>query len=177
MASLNKVLLIGNLGKDPETRFLPNGNAVCNFSIATTESWKDKQTGAKQDKTEWHNITMYGRLAEIAGQYLKKGSSVYIEGRLQTRKWQDKQTGADRYTTEIIADEMKMLGGRGDGGGNAGGGYNQQGGGDDFNQEYSAPAQQQAPRQAPQQQAPSSTVQAAAKPARNFDDFEDDIPF
>ncbi|WP_288842033.1 single-stranded DNA-binding protein [uncultured Deefgea sp.] len=171
MASLNKVLLIGNLGKDPETRFMPNGNAVCNFSIATTESWKDKQTGQKQEKTEWHNISMYGRLAEIAGQYLKKGSSVYIEGRLQTRKWQDKQTGADRYTTEIIADEMKMLGGRGDTGGNAGGGYNQQGGGDDFNQEYSAPVQQQqqAPRQAP--------PQAAAKPARNFDDFEDDIPF
>ncbi|QKJ66767.1 single-stranded DNA-binding protein [Deefgea piscis] len=171
MASLNKVLLIGNLGRDPETRFMPNGNAVCNFSIATTESWKDKQSGQKQEKTEWHNISMYGRLAEIAGQYLKKGSSVYIEGRLQTRKWQDKQTGADRYTTEIIADEMKMLGGRGDTGGNAGGGYNQQGGGDDFNQEYSAPVQQQqqAPRQAPQQ--------AAAKPARNFDDFEDDIPF
>ena len=172
MASLNKVLLIGNLGRDPETRFLPNGNAVCNFSIATTESWKDKQSGQKQEKTEWHNISMYGRLAEIAGQYLKKGSSVYIEGKLQTRKWQDKQTGADRYTTEIIADEMKMLGGRGDGGGGGGmgGGYNQQSGGDDFNQEYSAPAQQQqAPRQAP--------PQAAAKPARNFDDFEDDIPF
>jgi single-strand DNA-binding protein len=174
MASLNKVLLIGNLGRDPETRFMPNGNAVCNFSIATTESWKDKQSGQKQEKTEWHNISMYGRLAEIAGQYLKKGSSVYIEGRLQTRKWQDKQTGADRYTTEIIADEMKMLGGRGDGGGGGmGGGYNQQGGGDDFNQEYSAPAQQ-APRQAPAQAAPQ---QAAAKPARNFDDFEDDIPF
>ena len=153
---------------------MPNGNAVCNFSIATTESWKDKQSGQKQEKTEWHNISMYGRLAEIAGQYLKKGSSVYIEGRLQTRKWQDKQTGADRYTTEIIADEMKMLGGRGDGGGGGmGGGYNQQGGGDDFNQEYSAPAQQ-APRQAPAQSAPQ---QAAAKPARNFDDFEDDIPF
>ncbi|MBM5572243.1 MULTISPECIES: single-stranded DNA-binding protein [Deefgea] len=168
MASLNKVLLIGNLGRDPETRFMPNGNAVCNFSIATTESWKDKQSGQKQEKTEWHNISMYGRLAEIAGQYLKKGSSVYIEGRLQTRKWQDKQTGADRYTTEIIADQMQMLGGRGDGGGGMGGGYNQQGGGDDFNQEYSAPMQQ-APRQAP--------PQAAAKPARNFDDFEDDIPF
>ncbi len=180
MASLNKVLLIGNLGKDPETRFMPNGNAVCNFSIATTESWKDKQSGQKQEKTEWHNISMYGRLAEIAGQYLKKGSSVYIEGRLQTRKWQDKQTGADRYTTEIIADEMKMLGGRGEGGAGGGmsGGYNQQGGGDDFNQEYSAPAQQQsAPRQAPAQSAPASTGQAAAKPARNFDDFEDDIPF
>lgn len=111
MSSLNKVLLIGNLGKDPESRFLPSGGAVCNFSIATTETWKDKQSGQKQEKTEWHNITMYGRLAEIAGEYLKKGSQVYIEGRLQTRKWQDKQTGADRYTTEIVADEMKMLGG------------------------------------------------------------------
>ncbi|QLG88430.1 single-stranded DNA-binding protein [Chitinibacter bivalviorum] len=172
MASLNKVLLIGNLGKDPESRFLPSGGAVCNFSIATTESWKDKNTGSKQEKTEWHNITMYGRLAEIAGEYLKKGSQVYIEGRLQTRKWQDKQTGADRYTTEIVADEMKMLGGRGGAGGGMGGasqggqgGY----GGDDFNQEYSAPA---APRQAPQ-----AAPQPAARPAKSFDDFEDDIPF
>lgn len=171
MASLNKVLLIGNLGKDPESRFLPSGGAVCNFSIATTESWKDKNTGAKQEKTEWHNITMYGRLAEIAGEYLKKGSQVYIEGRLQTRKWQDKQTGADRYTTEIIADEMKMLGGRGGMGGGMGGSQGGQGGygGDDFNQEYSAPA---APRQAPQ-----AAPQPAARPAKSFDDFEDDIPF
>lgn len=114
MASLNKVLLIGNLGKDPESRYLPSGGAVCNFSIATTESWKDKQTGQKQEKTEWHNIVMYNKLAEIAGQYLKKGSSVYVEGRLQTRKWQDKQTGADRYSTEIVADQMQMLGGRGE---------------------------------------------------------------
>ncbi|WP_348944250.1 single-stranded DNA-binding protein [Chitinibacter sp. FCG-7] len=169
MASLNKVLLIGNLGKDPESRFLPSGGAVCNFSIATTESWKDKNTGAKQEKTEWHNITMYGRLAEIAGEYLKKGSQVYIEGKLQTRKWQDKQTGADRYTTEIIADEMKMLGGRA--GGGMGGQQGGQGsyGGDDFNQEYSAPA---APRQAPQ-----AAPQPAARPAKSFDDFEDDIPF
>ncbi|WP_028448510.1 single-stranded DNA-binding protein [Chitinibacter tainanensis] len=172
MASLNKVLLIGNLGRDPETRFLPSGGAVCNFSIATTENWKDKNTGAKQEKTEWHNITMYGRLAEIAGEYLKKGSSVYIEGRLQTRKWQDKQTGADRYTTEIVADQMQMLGGRGGVGGGMGGGQGGPGGygGDDFNQEYSAPPQQQAqaPRQAPAQ---------AARPAKSFDDFEDDIPF
>ncbi|WP_028453334.1 single-stranded DNA-binding protein [Chitinilyticum aquatile] len=172
MASLNKVLLIGNLGRDPETRFLPSGGAVCNFSIATTESWKDKATGQKQEKTEWHNITMYGRLAEIAGQYLKKGSSVYIEGRLQTRKWQDKQTGADRYTTEIVADEMKMLGGRGDGGGMGGGQGGGYSGGNEYNQEYSAPA---APQQAaaPRQAAPAP----AAKPARSFDDFEDDIPF
>lgn len=112
MSSLNKVLLIGNLGRDPEMRYMPDGSAICNFSIATTETWKDKNSGQKQEKTEWHNITMYRRLAEIAGQYLKKGSSVYIEGRLQTRKWQDKNTGADRYTTEIVADEMKMLGGK-----------------------------------------------------------------
>lgn len=147
MASLNKVMLIGNLGRDPETRYLPSGGAVCNFSIATTESWKDKQTGQKQEKTEWHNITMYGKLAEIAGQHLKKGSSVYLEGKLQTRKWQDKQTGADRYTTEIVADEMKMLGGKQDG---------------------QQPEEQQRP--APQQNTPDG------KP-RSFDDFEDDVPF
>lgn len=110
MASLNKAILIGNLGKDPEQRFMPNGDAVCNFSIATKESYKDKN-GDKQEKTEWHNITIYGKLAEIAGQYLKKGSSVYIEGRIQTRKWQDKN-GQDRYTTEIIASAMQMLGGK-----------------------------------------------------------------
>jgi single-strand DNA-binding protein len=158
MASLNKVLLIGNLGRDPETRYLPSGGAVCNFSIATTERYKDK-SGAQQEKTEWHNIVMYNRLAEIAQQYLKKGSNVYIEGRIQTSKWQDKQTGQDKYRTEIVADQMQMLGGRGQSGASAG---------DDFNQEY-APAPQR-PQAAPQQ-AP------AARPAKNFDDFEDDIPF
>ena len=112
MASLNKVLLIGNLGRDPEVRYMTNGEAVANFSIATTESWKGKD-GQKQERTEWHSIVMYRKLAEIAGQYLKKGSAVYIEGKLQTRKWQDKD-GKDRYTTEIIADEMKMLGGGGE---------------------------------------------------------------
>lgn len=157
MASLNKVLLIGNLGRDPESRYLPSGGAVCNFSIATTERYKDK-SGQQQEKTEWHNIVMYNKLAEIAGQYLKKGSSVYVEGRLQTRKWQDKNTGADRYTTEIVADQMQMLGGRGQGA---------PAGGDDYNQEY-AP-QQQAPRQ--MQPAP------AAKPAGGFDEFGEDIPF
>ena len=106
------MILIGNLGKDPETRFMPNGDAVCNFSIATTDSWKDKE-GNKQERTEWHNIVIYRKLAEIAGQYLKKGSQVYLEGRLQTRKWQTKE-GQDRYTTEIIADQMQMLGGRND---------------------------------------------------------------
>jgi single-strand DNA-binding protein len=108
MASVNKVILVGNLGRDPEVRFMPNGDAVCNFSIATTDSWKDK-AGAKQERTEWHNIVMYRKLAEIAGEYLKKGRPVYVEGRLQTRKWQDKD-GNDKYTTEIIGDQMQMLG-------------------------------------------------------------------
>jgi len=108
MASVNKAIVLGNLGKDPEVRFLPNGDAVCNFSLATTESWKDKD-GQKLDKTEWHNIVLFRKLAEIAGEYLKKGRPVYIEGRLQTRKWKDKE-GADRYTTEIVADQMQMLG-------------------------------------------------------------------
>ena len=111
MASVNKVILIGNLGHDPETKFMASGEAVTNISIATAESWKDKTTGEKKEKTEWHRVTFYRKLAEIAGEYLKKGSQVYIEGKLQTRKWQDKE-GKDRYTTEIIADQMKMLGGR-----------------------------------------------------------------
>jgi single-strand DNA-binding protein len=110
MASLNKVTLIGNLGKDPETRFMPNGDAVCNFSIATTESWKDKITGEKRDQVEWHNIVVYRKLAEICQEYLKKGSQVYIEGALKTSKWQDKESGKDRYKTEIVCSEMKMLG-------------------------------------------------------------------
>jgi len=109
MASLNKVILIGNLGKDPESRYLPNGDAVCNFSIATSETWKDKATGKKKEATEWHRCSTFGKLAEICGQYLKSGSQVYVEGRIQTRKWQDKE-GQDRYTTEIKVDQMKMLG-------------------------------------------------------------------
>ena len=111
MASVNKVIVVGNLGKDPETRFLPDGKAVCNFSVATTDTWKDKATGEKKEATEWHRISSFGRLAEICGEYLKKGSQVYIEGKLRTRKWQDKE-GQDRYTTEIIADAMQMLGSR-----------------------------------------------------------------
>lgn len=107
--SVNKVILIGNLGRDPEVRYTPNGLAVANISIATTESWKDKQSGENQEKTEWHRIVMYSRLAEIAGEYLRKGSKIFIEGRLQTRKWQDKTTNQDRYTTEIIADSLQML--------------------------------------------------------------------
>ena len=167
MASVNKVILVGNLGRDPEVRYMPNGEAVCNFSIATTDNWKDKN-GQKQERTEWHNIVMYRKLAEIAGEYLKKGRPVYVEGRLQTRKWQTKE-GQDRYTTEIIADQMQMLGGRDSGGSNAS--Y------DDMNQDQDsgqsgAPARQSAPSSAPASQ--------AAKPAAggsSFDEFDDDIPF
>lgn len=118
MASVNKVILIGNLGRDPEMRHMPNGDAVTNVTIATSETWKDKSSGEKQEKTEWHRVTFYRRLAEVAGEYLKKGSQVYVEGRLETRKWTDKE-GKDRYTTEIIANEMKMLGARGGGGDSA----------------------------------------------------------
>ena len=113
MASVNKVTIIGNLGKDPELKFMPNGDAVCNFSVATTDTWKDK-AGEKQERTEWHNIVMYRKVAEIAGEFLKQGSSVYLEGRLQTRKWQTKE-GQDRYTTEVVADSMQMLGKKSEG--------------------------------------------------------------
>ena len=113
---VNKVILVGNLGSDPEVKYMPSGSAVTNLSLATTDSWKDKQSGEKQERTEWHRVAMFGRLAEIAGEYLRKGSQIYIEGRLQTRKWQGKD-GQDRYTTEIIANEMQMLGGRGGGAG------------------------------------------------------------
>lgn len=115
---INKVIIVGNLGNDPETRYMPSGSAVTNLSVATNESWKDKQTGEQKDRTEWHKVAMFGRLAEIAAEYLRKGSQVYIEGKLRTRKWQDKE-GQDRYTTEIVADEMQMLGGRSGGGGGA----------------------------------------------------------
>jgi single-strand DNA-binding protein len=127
---VNKVIIVGNLGQDPETRYMPSGAAVTNFTVATNESWKDKQTGEQKDRTEWHRVAMFNRLAEIAAEYLRKGSQVYIEGKLRTRKWQG-QDGNDRYTTEIIADEMQMLGGRGGGGGGGGdfGGGRSQGGG------------------------------------------------
>jgi single-strand DNA-binding protein len=118
---VNKVILVGNLGKDPETRYMPSGSAVTNLTLATSESWKDKQSGDQQERTEWHKIAMFGRLAEIAAEYLRKGSQVYIEGKLRTRKWQDKE-GKDRYTTEIVADEMQMLGSKGGGGASAGAG-------------------------------------------------------
>lgn len=178
---INKVILVGNLGRDPEVRYMPNGNAVANLTLATSESWKDKNTGQQQDKTEWHRIVMFRRLAEIAGEYLKKGSQIYIEGKLQTRKWQD-QSGQDRYTTEIVADELQMLGSRA----SAGGGsteYNQEqpayGGG----QQQQAPQQQAPQQQAPQQQAPQQqqaqqqAPQQQAPASAGFDDFDDDIPF
>ncbi len=147
---INKVILIGNLGQDPEVRYMPNGGAVCNITVATSETWKDKNTGEQQEKTEWHRVVMFRRLAEIAGEYLKKGSKVYLEGKLQTRKWQDQQ-GQDRYTTEIVADEMQMLDSRG-GGGSA-----------NF-----APSQSRAPASQPASQ---------GQPAPADSGFEDDIPF
>ncbi|MFO0235390.1 MAG: single-stranded DNA-binding protein [Burkholderiales bacterium] len=130
MESVHTVIIVGNIGKDPETRYSPNGGAICNVRIATTRNWKDKATGEKKEETEWHSVVFYDRLAEIAGEYLKKGRSVYVEGRLKTRKWQDKE-GQDRYTTEIIAQEMQLLGSRegmggGGGGGDDGGGYSRE---------------------------------------------------
>jgi single-strand DNA-binding protein len=159
MASVNKVILVGNLGRDPETRYMPDGGAVTNVSIATTETWKDKTSGEKQEKTEWHRVAFFGKLAEIAGEYLKKGSQVYVEGRLQTREWE--KDGVKRYTTEIIANAMQMLGSRqGMGGGDregAGGG-----GGE---------------RPAGTAGAAGAAKPAASKGGGKFDDFEDDIPF
>lgn len=160
MASVNKVILIGNLGRDPEVRYLPSGSAVCNLRLATTESWKDKATGEKKELTEWHSVVLFDKLAEIAGEYLRKGRSVYIEGRLQTRKWQDKETGADRYSTEVRGDTMQMLGGR-EGGGMGGGG-------DDADQ--SAPA----PRASSGKPAAKAPAAGGSDP---YDSFEDDVPF
>lgn len=179
---INKVILIGNLGNDPEQKSMPNGNAVTNITLATSESWKDKQTGQQQERTEWHRIVFFNRLAEIAGQYLNKGSKVYLEGSLRTRKWQD-QGGQDRYTTEIVANELQMLDSKGGGAPQAGGyqndGYGQsapqQAPQQQQQQQQQAPQQQQQQQrqqQAPQQQAPQPTA-----PSGNFDDFDDDIPF
>ena len=164
-SGVNKVILIGNLGQDPEVRYMPSGGAVTNVSIATTESWKDKNSGQMQDKTEWHRVVFFNRLAEIVGEYLRKGSKVYVEGRLQTRKWQD-QSGQDKYTTEIIANEMQMLDSRG-----AGGGAGEYGGAS------TAPMDAPAPAAAPQQAAaaPPPANKPAAQPM--VDDFDDDIPF
>ncbi len=179
MASVNKVIILGNLGADPETRTFPSGGQVCNVRIATTERWKDRQSGEQKEITEWHNVVFNDRLAEIAGQYLRKGAPVYVEGSLRTRKWTDKD-GNDRYTTEIRANTMQLLGGRqGQGGpsgggdddgygGGGGGGYGGGGGGGGYSR---APAA--APRQAP---APAPR-QAPARSSSGFDDMDDDIPF
>jgi single-strand DNA-binding protein len=153
MASVNKVILVGNLGRDPETRYMPDGAAITNVSVATSFQWTDKASGEKKEETEWHRIVFRGRLAEIAGEYLKKGSQVYVEGRLRTRKWQDKD-GQDRYTTEIMADQMKMLGSRSGSGEPRG----------------EAPAE-------PRAAAAAEGKAPAKKPAGKFDDMEDDIPF
>lgn len=154
---VNKVILIGNLGRDPEVRYLPSGSAVTNLALATTENWRDKQSGEQQERTEWHRVVMFGRLAEIAGEYLRKGSQVYIEGKLQTRKWQDKQSGQDRYSTEIVANEMQMLGSPA-GGGSASYGNNSRGAGSG--------------RRSGGDQAETSQVGPTMD-----DEFDDDIPF
>ncbi|MDE1465819.1 single-stranded DNA-binding protein [Spartinivicinus poritis] len=204
MRGVNKVILVGNLGADPEVRYMPNGNAVTNISVATSEQWKDKQTGQPQTRTEWHRVVLFGKIAEIAGQYLRKGSKVYLEGKLQTRKWQA-QDGQDRYTTEIVVDmngQMQMLDARQDGSapmGNPGYGAPQQqpqgqpgmmGQQPPQNQGYQQPAQPQqggmpnnnfggqpapAQQQAPAQ--PANNPAPSGAPAGGFDDFDDDIPF
>ena len=161
MASVNKVIIVGNLGRDPEMRTFPDGGSICNVAIATSRQWKDKTSGEKQEETEWHRVVFYDRLAEIAGEYLKKGRPVYVEGRLKTRKWTDKE-GVEKFTTEIVAAEMQLLGGRE--GGSGGGGDDSGGGG-----QRSAPA----PR-------PAAGRPAASTPAKSstgFDDMDDDIPF
>jgi single-strand DNA-binding protein len=184
MASVNKVILIGNVGKDPEVRYNPSGAAWVTLSLATTRNWKNRETGERQEETEWHRVVFNDRLAEIVGEYVKKGRPLYVEGRLKTRKWQDKE-GRDTYTTEIIATEMQLLGGRDSGGGGdeggggysrgagGGGGYSRGGdaGGDDFGG-GGRPAARPAPRPAPQR-APAP----APKASTGFDDMDDDIPF
>jgi len=170
---VNKVILIGNLGRDPEVRYMPSGDQVTNVTIATSEVWRDKNTGENQERTEWHRVVFFGRLAEIAGEYLRKGSQVYIEGKLQTRKWQD-QNGQDRYTTEIIANEMQMLGSRAGSGIGDQGGYS---GGYDDNYEQTAPARQAAPssRTASQRHQPQNQTPTHSDYETAFGD--DDIPF
>ena len=153
---INKVILVGHLGKDPEIRYSANGAAIANVSLATSESWKDRNTGEKQERTEWHRVVFFSRLAEIVGEYLKKGGQIYIEGRLQTRKWQDKD-GNDRYTTEIVANEMQMLGSR----------ASNSGGSADFGASSGSQASSQA----------SNQTAAAAPATAGADDFDDDIPF
>lgn len=162
MASVNKVILIGNVGRDPETRYSPNGGAICNLSIATTRNWKDKGSGEKREETEWHRVVFYDRLAEIVGEYVKKGRPIYVEGRLKTRKWQDKD-GVEKYTTEIIAEEMQLLGSREGGGA---GGFEGGGGGGGYSRESA-------------QGGGGARQQPARKPApaQDFENMDDDIPF
>jgi len=163
---LNKVMLIGRLGADPEVRYMPSGGAVTTLSLATSRRWKDRQTGERREETEWHRVVMFNRLAEIAGEYLKKGSQAYIEGHIRTRKWQA-QDGQDRYTTEIVADSMNMLDSRSGGTSDFGGDHAQGG--------YSAPSSK--PASQPQQSAPQSSSGSMPPPPPNYDDFDDDIPF
>ncbi|MDL5037413.1 MULTISPECIES: single-stranded DNA-binding protein [Comamonas] len=181
MASVNKVIIVGNLGRDPEMRTFPSGDQVANVTIATTDRWRDKNSGENREATEWHRVTFNGRLAEIAGQYLRKGSQVYVEGSLRTRKWTDQATGQERYATEIRADTMQMLGSR-QGGGQPQGGY-----GDDGYGETSYEAPRRAPAPAPMQQqrpaapaarpAPAPMSPPPQRAASGFDDMDDDIPF
>ena len=179
MASVNKVILIGNLGRDPETRFNPDGGAICNVSVATTSQWKDKASGERKEETEWHRVTFYGRLAEIAGEYLKKGRSVYIEGRLKTRKYTDK-AGVEKYATDIIADQMQMLGGRDGGGGEGefgGGGYGASEGGGGGRGGYGGGGGRTsggASRPAP---AAGGGGGGARRTQPDFSEIDDDIPF
>jgi len=170
MASINKVILIGNLGKDPEVRYMPSGSAICNNTVATSRQWKNKESGEKMEETEWHRVSLFDRLAEVAGEYLKKGRSVYIEGRLKTRKWTDKD-GVERYTTEVIADVMQLLGSREGMGGGAGGG-DEDGGG--YSSERAAPPQRSAPASRPSTPASRPAPKASST---GFDNMDDDIPF
>ncbi len=174
MASVNKVIIVGNLGRDPEMRTFPSGDQVANVRIATTDRWRDKNSGENKEATEWHSVVFNGRLAEIVGQYLRKGSQVYVEGSLRTRKWTD-QSGQERYTTEIRADTMQMLGSRSGGGGGQGGGYDEGGG----EAGYEAP-RRAAPAPRPAPPAARSASAPTAQPPREgsgFDDMDDDIPF
>ena len=187
MASVNKVIIVGNLGRDPEMRTFPSGDQVANVTIATTDRWRDKNSGENREATEWHRVMFTGKLAEIVGQYLRKGSQVYVEGSLRTRKWTDQQ-GQERYTTEIRADQMQMLGSRQGSGGGGGGGYDDGGYGGNDGGGYDAPPaapQRRAappPPMAPRQQAPAprpapAPAQAAPRANSGFDDMDDDIPF
>ena len=188
MASVNKVILIGNLGRDPEVRYTPSGSAVCNVGIATTRNWKNKDSGERQEETEWHRVVFFDRLAEIAGEYLKKGRPVYVEGRLRTRKWTDKD-GVEKYTTEVYAEQMQLLGGREDGAGGGGAGGGGVAAGSNRTEDhgnYGEPesarsdARAEAPRRAappPRAPAPAPAARPVPKTSTGFDDMDDDIPF